>query len=121
MPVRVHVDDRYDLKTNITAGVVINARETGSGKKQVTSPNDGQLDLMLIGKLSLGDLMKHRKQLLSNIYEGLPGVTLIHGKKFEIEGPKNMMVSSNLVPVGSPLIATVSKKRVRIIIGKGRE
>ncbi|OGE85520.1 MAG: hypothetical protein A3J48_00175 [Candidatus Doudnabacteria bacterium RIFCSPHIGHO2_02_FULL_46_11] len=122
IPVKVSIDGRLELSANIIAGSVINARggidQKGSA---LFSPHDGKLDLLLLEKRPTRELIKFRKSIAEGRFEEVPGSTVLHGRNFEIEGPKNFNVLIEQVFLNrSNLSLGVSDKKIRVIVGKGR-
>lgn len=112
-PVSVRVDSRYSVFANILAGTVINASSARIA--------DGMLDLVLIEKMSARELLRHKNNFNEGDFSSIPGATVLHGKNFEIEGPKTMPVNMGF---GSftrmPLTAAVAEEKVKVLIGKTR-
>ncbi len=123
IPIKVEVDGKYSLTASILAGTIINARVPGlcesQGELPFSSPRDGKLDLLLVEKLGTRDLIKYRKFLSSGCFENIPGGTVLHGRNFEIEGPKNLNIATGGLPLNRTAASvSVADKSIRVIVGK---
>src|SRR3989338_5090652 len=91
LPVKICVDNNFTVSGPIMAGSLINARPVLPDKKSgLAAFRDGYLDLLLAEKMSARDLFRFRQEILAGHFENLPNATILRGRNFEIEGPKNL-------------------------------
>lgn len=124
IPVKVNVDDKYNLSVNVIAGSVVNVRPSNvcdSSDPEAVSAHDQRIDLLLVEKMSVKDIVKYGKHLTSGCFEHIPRSTVVHGRRLTIDGPKNLNVKLGDVPLKyNHLDVAVSDNRIRVIVGKGR-
>ena len=117
LPLIIDVDGRYKVSLNASMGMVVNT--PSRIPSAVSSGLDDKLDLLLLGKLSVRELLRYRGEFARGELERIPGVTVLHGERFEIDAPKNTPIFSQNLSVGRlPVTINLSEHKLRLIIGK---
>jgi diacylglycerol kinase (ATP) len=119
--IRFKVDEQYEARQTITAGVIVNSRDAEVGEK-ITKPNDGNLDILLLPKLTTWQMIKHRSDIQSASYENIPQASVIHGRKFELLSPEGLSLKvGDWIIAKTPAVIEIIPNTLKVIVGKDRK
>ncbi|MBX4191242.1 MAG: hypothetical protein KW804_00355 [Candidatus Doudnabacteria bacterium] len=117
--IKLKIDDQYFAEQTIATGIIVNCRDTNDS---LTKPNDGNLDILLLPKLSTWQVLKYRSDIQSGSFENIPQASVIHGKKLEILAPEGMsMKIGDWIIAKTPAIIEIIPSALKIIVGKERK
>ncbi len=117
----IRVDDSYNVTINGLGGLVANIRSTSGQGEKIADPTDGNLDLLILERLSKLQILKYRDAISEGTLEKVPNTTVIKCKKIEFLEPRG----TNLTMLGRvvakfPSTVEIIPKRLRMIVGKNR-
>lgn len=117
----IRVDDSYTVTINGQGGLVANIRSSSSKNEKIANPTDGNLDLMILEKLSKTQVLKYRSSIIDGTLEKVPNTTIIKCKKIEFLEPRGF----NLTMLGRvvakfPAVVEIIPARLKMIVGKNR-
>jgi diacylglycerol kinase family enzyme len=82
----------------------------------------GVIDVMLLPKLSKGQTLQYRNEILNGTYDRIPLASIIHVKKLEISSPHGLpMKAGSRVIAKTPVSIEIRPKALKIIVGKDRQ
>jgi len=107
---RIHlaVDDRLDRRLKVNTVAICNGQYAGGGMWLAPSavPDDGLLDVVVMGDLGLGDSLRLTATLYRGRHLGHPEVTALRGHRITVESDEEVWVEADGEIVGR-LPATV--------------
>jgi len=110
--INFRVNDQYRARLKTVGGEIINIQ---------SDIGDGQLDVVLIPKLSNWSIFKNRKQLIRGNLASLPNASVVHANKIEMTGPVGLALKTfDRVLARAPVIVETIPKALKIIISKVR-
>jgi diacylglycerol kinase family enzyme len=117
----IRVDDAYNLNLNGLGGLVANIRATSSQGEKIGNPTDGNLDLLILERLTKMQVLQYRGAISKGNLEKLPNTTVIKCKKIQFLEPRGF----NLTMLGRvvakfPSTVEIIPQRLRMIVGKNR-
>ncbi|HYV33283.1 MAG TPA: diacylglycerol kinase family protein, partial [Candidatus Limnocylindria bacterium] len=84
----IRIDDSYNLTLNGLGGLVANTRSTSSQSEKIANPTDGNLDLLILERLSKMQVLQYRTAITEGRLEKVPNTTVIKCKKIEFLEPR---------------------------------
>jgi len=119
--IQIRIDDSYDLNLKALGGLIVNSRALSAKSKTIANPTDGNLDLLILEKLSKLQILKYRKTIAEGFLEEVPKTTVIKCKKIALLEPRG----ANLTMLGRivakfPATVEIIPQRLRMIVGKNR-
>lgn len=119
---KMSLDDSYVVTSEILIGQIINCRNNEGCKLKLGDPTDKYLDILLLNRLSSSQIFRYRRELASGCMDNVPGSTVMHARKIEILAPRKLPLSiEGQVYTKAPAIMSVSKEKIKMIVGKGRQ
>jgi len=117
----IRVDDSYNVTINGLGGLVANIRSTSCQSEKIANPTDGNLDLLIMERLSKMQILKYRNIISEGCLEKVPNTTVIKCKKIQFLEPRG----TNLTMLGRvvakfPSIVEIIPQRLKMIVGKNR-
>jgi diacylglycerol kinase family enzyme len=117
----IRVDDSYNVTINGLGGLVANIRSTSGQGEKIADPTDGNLDLLILERLSKLQILKYRDAISEGTLEKVPKTTVIKCKKIEFLEPRG----TNLTMLGRvvakfPSTVEIIPQRLKMIVGKNR-
>ena len=117
----IRVDDSYTVSINGQGGLVANIRSSSSKNEKIANPTDGNLDLMILEKLTKTQVIKYRSAIIEGDLEKVPDTTIIKCKRIEFLEPRGF----NLTMLGRvvakfPAAVEIIPQRLKMIVGKNR-
>lgn len=120
--VKISLEDSFTASSEVLAAQIINSRDNTGCHMRLGDPTDELLDVVLLNKLSRGQIFRYRKELASGCLDNVPGVTVMHAKKIDILGPRKLPLSiEGQVYTKAPASISVASEKIRLIVGKGRQ
>lgn len=118
---QIKIDDAYTVNLEALGGLVVNTRSSSSKNRGIANPTDGNLDLLILEKLSKTEIFRYRKIIAEGFLEQVPKTTVIKCKKIEFLEPRG----TNLTMLGRivnkfPSQVEIIPQRLRMIVGKNR-
>jgi len=119
---KMRIDDSYDISSKIMGALIINTRGTAMcAGGPVGNPQDGNLDIVMIEKLSRFTAARYKQEIESGCYEKIPGATAIRCQQIEFLEPRGYKITIDGNEVARvPSIVTISAQKLRMIVGKNR-
>ena len=107
--VKFSADSQYQASLKVIGGMIVN------------SLTKEMLDVSLLPQLTMWQTITYRSQILSGKYESIPGSSLIHVKKIQIDNPVGLplRVGSRII-AKTPATIEIVPKALKIIVGKDR-
>lgn len=119
---KMSLDDSYAVTSEVLIGQIINCRSNEGCQLKLGDPTDKYLDILFLGRLTSIQIFRYRRELASGCLDNVPGSTVMHAKKIEILSPRKLPLSiEGQVYTKAPAIITVSKAKIKMIVGKGRQ
>jgi diacylglycerol kinase family enzyme len=117
----IRVDDSYNVTINGLGGLVANIRSTSCQSESIANPTDGNLDLLILERLSKMQVLQHRGAIADGCLEKVPNTTVIKCKKIEFLEPRG----TNLTMLGRvvakfPATVEIIPQRLKMIVGRNR-
>lgn len=117
----IKIDDSYTVNIGALGGLVVNTRSTSCQSQKIANPTDGNLDLLILEKLSKSQILRYRKTIAEGCLEQAPRTTVIKCKKIEFQEPRG----TNLTMLGRvvakfPATVEIIPQRLKMIVGKNR-
>lgn len=121
-PIKLCLDDSFTVSTEVLATQIINCRSNEGCRFNLGDPTDSLLDVLILNKLSLTQILRYRKELASGCLDNVPGATIMHAKKISILGPRKLpLVIEGQTYTKAPATITVAEQKIKIIVGKNRQ
>ena len=120
--IKMRIDDSYVIDSEISGALLANTRASRPSKaSSIGNPLDGQLDLLLLGKMTQFAAAKYREEIAAGLYELIPGSSVIHCKKVEFLEPAGNRITIGGRETGRfPSVAEIAPRRLKMIVGKNR-
>lgn len=117
----IRIDDSYNVTLNGQGGLVANIRSTSCESEKIANPTDGNLDLLMLEKLTKVQILSHRAAIGEGCLEKVPNTTVIKCKKIQFLEPRGF----NLTMLGRvvakfPATVEIIPSRLKMIVGKSR-
>jgi len=117
----IRIDDSYTVTLNGQGGLVANIRSTSCESERIANPTDGNLDLLMLEKLTKLQILSHRSEIGEGCLEKVPNTTVIKCKKIQFLEPRGF----NLTMLGRvvakfPATVEIIPSRLKMIVGKSR-
>ncbi|MCL5666399.1 MAG: hypothetical protein M1383_01350 [Patescibacteria group bacterium] len=117
----IRIDDSYNVTINGQGGLVANIRSSSAHNERIANPTDGNLDLLILEKLSKMQILAHRKAIGEGCLEKVPNTTVIKCKKIEFLEPRGFSLTMlGRVVAKFPATVEIIPQRLRMIVGKSR-
>lgn len=117
----IRIDNSYNININALGGLVVNTRSTSCESQSIANPTDGNLDLLILEKLSRSEILRYRKTIAQGCLEDVPKTTVIKCKKIEFLEPRGTNLSMlGRVVAKFPAMVEIIPQRSRMIVGKNR-
>lgn len=108
--IRFAADEQYHGHLKVTGGLIQN-RGT-----------NGNLDILLLPKLGKWQIIKFRREIQSGKFEKIPGSSIIHIRRLEINIPEGLPLrAGSRIIAKTPVTIEVVPKGLKIIVGKDRK
>ena len=117
----IKIDGSYTVTINGLGGLVANIRSTSCEGEKIANPTDGNLDLLILERLSKMQILKYRNAIAEGCLEKVPNTTVNKCKKIEFLEPRGF----NLTMLGRvvakfPATVEIIPQRLRMVVGKNR-
>jgi diacylglycerol kinase family enzyme len=117
----IRIDGSYNVNISALGGLVVNTRSTSCQSKSIANPTDGNLDLLILEKLSKAEILRYRKIIAEGCLEQVPKTTVIKCKKIEFLEPRGTNLSMlGRIVAKFPATVEIIPQRLRMIVGKNR-
>jgi diacylglycerol kinase family enzyme len=117
----IRIDNSYNINISALGGLVANIRSTSGQSQSIANPTDGNLDLLILEKLSKTDILRYRQVIAEGNLELVPKTTVIKCKKIEFLEPRGTNLSMlGRVVAKFPAAVEIIPQRLRLIVGKNR-
>lgn len=118
----LRLENSYNVSTEVLAAQIINCRNNEGCKMRLGNPTDRLLDILLLNKLSRGEIIRYRRELAMGCHDNLPGATIMHAKTIEVLGPRKLPLAiEGQVYTKAPAIIKIGKPKIKMIVGKTRQ
>lgn len=119
--IKVRIDDSYIMDITCLGGTVTNSRATSSSVNQIANPTDGQLDFMVLERLTKMDVLKFKGDIAEGILEHIPGTSVIKCKKVEFLEPRGFPLTiAGKTFAKIPSSIYIVPRRLKLVVGKNR-
>ncbi len=119
--ITVRIDNSYNLSINCLGGLVVNTRSTSSHSESIANPTDGNLDLLILEKLSKTDILRYKSVIATGCLEQVPKTTVIKCRRVEFLEPHGLPLSIyGRIMAKAPAAIEIIPQRLRMIVGKNR-
>jgi len=113
--------EKYHADSEVLGGLIINC-QNHKCEEPLGLPTDGLLDVVLIPKLSRGQLFAHRRNILDGCFEKVPGASIMHLESLEITNPSGMpLVAGREEITATPARVEIKPKALKMIVGRERK
>lgn len=117
----IRIDGSYNVNISALGGLIVNTRSTSCQGKSIANPTDGNLDLLILEKLSKAEILRYRKVIAEGCLEQVPKTTVIKCKKIEFLEPRGTNLSMlGRIVAKFPATVEIIPQRLRMIVGKNR-
>jgi len=117
----IRIDDSYNVTINGLGGLVANIRPTSNRGEKIASPTDGNMDLLILERLSKLQVLAHKGAIAEGMLEKVPRTTVIKCKKIEFLEPRGLPLTMlGRVVAKFPAIVEIIPQRLKMIVGKNR-
>jgi diacylglycerol kinase family enzyme len=117
----IRIDDSYTISLSGLGGLVANIRSTSAKNQSVANPTDGNLDLLMLERLTKMQILGHRKDIIDGLLEKVPSTTVIKCKKIQFLEPRGFSLTMlGRVVAKFPATVEIIPNRLRMIVGKNR-
>ncbi len=119
---KFRIDDSYNISSKMMGGLIANTRGTQMcAGAPIGNPQDGFLDLLLIGKLSRVSAARYKNEFINGCYEKIPGATAIRCKKIEFLEPLNYKIFIDGAEIAkAPAVVQIMPAKLKMIVGRNR-
>ncbi len=117
----IRIDGSYNVNIDALGGLAVNTRSTSCQGQNIANPTDGNLDLLILEKLSKAEILRYRKVIAEGCLELAPKTTVIKCKKIEFLEPRGTNLSMlGRIVAKFPATVEIIPQRLRMIVGKNR-
>lgn len=117
----IKIDGSYNVNINALGGLVVNTRSTSCHSTLIANPTDGNLDLLILEKLSKTQILRYRADIAEGCLEKVPKTTVIKCKKIEFLEPRGTPLTMlGRIITKFPATVEIVPQRLRMIVGKNR-
>jgi diacylglycerol kinase family enzyme len=114
--------EKYQASAEAVGGLIINSRDNESMDNSIGDPTDGELDIMLLPKLSKLQTLKYRGSILSGHFEKIPGSSVVQAEKLEILEPEGLpLKAGERVLAKTPATIEILPKAIKVIVSRDRK
>lgn len=118
---KIRVDDSYTLDLPGQGGLVANIRLTSGKNHKLANPTDGNLDLLMLEKLTKMQALAHKADIANGLLEKVPNTTVIKCKKIQFLEPRGFPLTMlGRVVAKFPATVEIIPHRLKMIVGKNR-
>jgi len=118
---KIRIDDSYIVTISASGGLAVNTRSTSSKQQSIANPTDGNLDLLILEKLSRSQILRYRNDLMEGVLENIPRTTVIKCKKIEFLEPRGTSITMlGRIVAKFPATVEIIPHRLKMIVGKNR-
>ncbi|MDE2311999.1 MAG: hypothetical protein KGJ93_02840 [Patescibacteria group bacterium] len=118
---KIRIDDSYIVNLEGQGGLVANIRLTSGKNQTIANPTDGNLDLLMLERLSKTQALTYRGAIADGLLEKVPNTTVIKCKKIEFLEPRGFSLTMlGRVVAKFPATVEIIPQRLRMIVGKNR-
>jgi len=119
------VDESYRISAGGIGGKIINTQvqpaKLDAPDKFIAHASDRKIELVLAGKLSRLQSWRYRKLIEGNVYEGLPGSTVLHAQHIAVLSPEGMpLYVGHTVIAKAPVEVVVTDYSLKCVVGRNR-
>ncbi len=117
----IRVDDSYTVNLSGLGGLVANIRSNSGKDQKIASPTDGNLDLLMLEKLTKMQVLGFRGAIIDGLLEKVPNTTVIKCKKIEFLEPRGFPLTMlGRIVAKFPATVEIIPQRLKMIVGKNR-
>ena len=112
LELKFSADGHFEASLPVVAGCIQN----------LGHPTDGYLDVLLLPQISGWTAFRHRHEIRRGEFEKIPGTSVLHVKKIEIQTPDGLAIRSEGRILGkTPAVIEIKPKALKIIVGRERK
>jgi diacylglycerol kinase family enzyme len=117
----IRVDDSYTVTLNGLGGLVANIRSIANENEKIANPTDGNLDLLILERLTKMQVLRYREAIAEGGLEKVPNTSVIKCKKIQFLEPRGFPLTMlGRVVAKFPATVEIIPQRLRMIVGKNR-
>ncbi len=117
----IEIDDSYTVTIDGMGGLVANIRSTSGKNEGIANPTDGNLDLLIVERLTKTQVVTYRGAIADGLLEKVPNTTVIKCKKIRFLEPRGFSLTMlGRVVSKFPVTVEIIPHRLRMIVGKNR-
>ena len=118
---KIKIDDSYTMDLAGQGGLVANIRLTSGKNQTIANPTDGNLDLLMLEKLTKTQALAYRGAIADGLLEKVPNTTVIKCRKIDFLEPRGFPLTIlGRVVAKFPATVELIPQRLRMIVGKNR-
>lgn len=117
----IRIDDSYNVNIEALGGLAVNIRAASSKTANIANPTDGNLDLLILEKLSRAQILRYRQAIAAGNLEEVPKTTVIKCKKIQFLQPQGASLTMlGRIVAKFPATVEIIPSRLKMIVGKNR-
>lgn len=117
----IRVDDSYNVTITGQGGLVANIRSASGKDQKIADPTDSNLDLLILERLTKGQVLAYRSAIIEGLLEKVPNTTVIKCKKIEFLEPRGVALTMlGRMVAKFPATVEIIPQRLKLIVGKNR-